>query len=62
MQTRRIRTLHKIITALLIVTMISLTSAGAMGALYVREASEVSRLRGEKGAAWRRPSAAGAVR
>ena len=47
MQTRRIRTLHKIITALLIVTMISLTSAGAMGALYVREASEVRRLRGD---------------
>ena len=49
MQTKRIRTLHKIITALIIVTMISLTFAGAMGALYVREASEVSRLRGEKG-------------
>ena len=48
MQTKRIRTLHKIITALIIVTMISLTFAGAMGALYVREASEVSRLRGEK--------------
>lgn len=47
MQTRRIRTLHKIITALLIVTMISLTIAGAMGALYVREASEVRRLRGD---------------
>ena len=47
MQTRRIRTLHKIITALLIVTMISLTSAGAMGALYVWEASEVRRLRGD---------------
>ncbi len=47
MQTKRIRTLHKIITALLIVTMISLTSAGAMGALYVREASEVRRLRGD---------------
>ncbi len=47
MQTRRIRTLHKIITALLIVTMISLTSAGAMGALYVREASEVRRLGGD---------------
>ena len=47
MQTRRIRTLHKIITALLIVTMISLTSAGARGALYVREASEVRRLRGD---------------
>ncbi len=47
MQTRRIRTLHKIITALLIVTMISLTSVGAMGALYVREASEVRRLRGD---------------
>lgn len=47
MQTRRIRTLHKIITALLIVTMISLTFAGAMGALYVREASEVRRLRGD---------------
>ena len=40
MQTRRIRTLHKIITALL-------TSAGAMGALYVWEASEVRRLRGD---------------
>ena len=49
MQTKRIRTLHKIITALIIVTMISLTFAGAMGALYVR-------------AAWRRPGAAGAVR
>lgn len=48
MQTKRIRTLHKIITALLVVTMISLTFAGAMGALYVREASEVSRLRGER--------------
>ena len=48
MQTKRIRTLHKIIAALIIVTMISLTFAGAMGALYVREASEVSRLRGEK--------------
>lgn len=48
MQTKRIRTLHKIITALIIVTMISLTFAGAMGALYVREASEVSRLRGER--------------
>ena len=47
MQTKRIRTLHKIITALLIVTMISLTFAGAMGALYVREASEVRRLRGD---------------
>lgn len=47
MQTKRIRTLHKIIMALIIVTMISLTSAGAMGALYVREASEVRRLRGD---------------
>lgn len=47
MQTRRIRTLHKIITALIIVTMVSLTLAGAMGALYVREASEVRRLRAD---------------
>ena len=48
MQTRRIRTLHNIIVVLSIVTMISLTFAGAMGALYVREVSEVKRLRGEK--------------
>lgn len=47
MQTRRIRTLHKIIMALIIVTMVSLTLAGAMGALYVREASEVRRLRAD---------------
>ncbi len=48
MQTRRIRTLHNIIVVLSIVTMISLTFAGVMGALYVREVSEVKRLRGEK--------------
>lgn len=48
MQTKRIRTLHKIIILLIIVTIISLTFAGAMGALYVKEAGEVSRLQDEK--------------
>ena len=48
MQTKRIRTLHIIIILLIIVTMISLTFAGAVGALYVKEVGEVSRLQGEK--------------
>ena len=48
MQNKRIRTLHIIIILLIITTIISLTFAGAMGALYVKEVGEVSRLRGEK--------------
>lgn len=48
MQTKRIRTLHIIIVFLVILTMISLTCAGTMGILYVREAGEVDRLQGEK--------------
>ena len=48
MQTRRIRTLHKIITLLLIITILSFTVAGAFGALYLREVREVSRLQSEK--------------
>lgn len=48
MQTKRIRTLHIIIVFLVILTMISLTCAGTMGILYVREAGEADRLRGEK--------------
>ena len=48
MQTKRIRTLHIIIILLLIITIISLTFAGVMGALYVREVKEVGRLRGER--------------
>ena len=41
MQTKRIRSLHIIIILLLIITIISLTFAGVMGALYVREVKEV---------------------
>ena len=48
MQAKRIRTLHIIIVFLVILTMISLTCAGTMGILYVRETGEVNRLRGEK--------------
>ena len=48
MQTKRIRSLHIIIILLLIITIISLTFAGVMGALYVREVKEVGRLRGER--------------
>ena len=48
MQTKRIRTLHIIIILLLITTIIALTFAGAMGALYVREVKEVGRLQGER--------------
>ncbi|MDE5699859.1 MAG: glycoside hydrolase family 25 protein [Lachnospiraceae bacterium] len=48
MQTKRIRTLHMIIIVLLIITVISLTLAGAMGALYMREVREVGRLQGER--------------
>ncbi|MDE7321758.1 MAG: glycoside hydrolase family 25 protein [Lachnospiraceae bacterium] len=48
MQTKRIRTLHIIIIILIILTMLSLTCAGVMGILYVREAGEVSRLQGER--------------
>lgn len=48
MQTKRIRTLHIIIVFLAILTMISLTCAGTMGILYVREAGEADRLRAEK--------------
>ena len=48
MQTKRIRTLHIIIILLIIVTMISLTFAGAVGALYVKEVGEVGRLQEEK--------------
>lgn len=48
MQTKRIRTLHIIIILLIIVTIIALTFAGAMGMLYVREVGEVSRLQSEK--------------
>lgn len=40
MQTKRIRSLHIIIILLLIITIISLTFAGVMGALYVREVKE----------------------
>lgn len=48
MQAKKIKTLHSIIILLLTVTMLSLTCAGVLGALYVREAKEVSRLRDEK--------------
>lgn len=48
MQTRRIRTLHNIIILLIIVTIISLTFAGAMGLLYVQKVEEVSQLQGER--------------
>lgn len=48
MQRKRIRTLHTIIVLLIVVTIISLTFAGAMGALYVRAVGENSRLRGEQ--------------
>lgn len=48
MQTKRIRTLHRIILLLILVTMLSLTLAVAVGALYVREVGEVSRLQTEK--------------
>ena len=48
MQTKRIRSLHIMIILLLIITIISLTFAGVMGALYVREVKEVGRLRGER--------------
>ncbi|MDE6918273.1 MAG: glycoside hydrolase family 25 protein [Lachnospiraceae bacterium] len=48
MQKKRIRTLHTIIVLLTVVTIISLTFAGAMGALYVRAVGENSRLRGEQ--------------
>lgn len=48
MQTKRIRTLHIIIILLLITTIIALTFAGVMGALYVREVKEVGRLQGER--------------
>lgn len=46
MQTRRIKILHTIIILLIIVTIISLTFAGAMGLLYVQKVEEVSQLRG----------------
>ncbi len=49
MQTKRIRTLHIIIILLLVITIISLTFAGVLGALYVRETREVSRLQREGG-------------
>lgn len=48
MQTKRIRALHGIIILLIIVTIISLTFAGAMGILYVQKVDEVSQLRGRK--------------
>ena len=48
MQTKRIRSLHIIIIVRLNITIISLTFAGVMGALYVREVKEVGRLRGER--------------
>lgn len=48
MQTKRIRTLHIIIILLIILTMVSLTFAGALGVLYVREADKASRLQSEK--------------
>ena len=47
MQTKRIRTLHIIIILLLVITIISLTFAGVLGALYVRETREVGRLQRE---------------
>lgn len=48
MQTKRIRRLHIIIVLLTIVTILSLTFAGAVGAMYLRETGEVSRLRTER--------------
>lgn len=48
MQTRRIKILHTIIILLIIVTIISLTFAGAMGLLYVQKVEEVSQLQGER--------------
>lgn len=48
MQAKKIKTLHITIILLLIVTILSLTLAGAAWALYAREAEEVSRLRNEK--------------
>lgn len=48
MQTKRIKTLHAIIILLIIVTIMTLTFAGILGALYVKEVGEVSRLQNEK--------------
>lgn len=48
MQTKRIRTLHMIIILLILVTMLSLTFAGAVGALYVRSVGEINRLQAER--------------
>lgn len=47
MQKKRIRTLHTIIILLIIITIISLTFAGIMGALYLREVREGGGLRGK---------------
>lgn len=47
MQKKRIRTLHTIIMLLIIITIISLTFAGIMGALYLREVREGGGLRGK---------------
>ncbi|MBO5031349.1 MAG: glycoside hydrolase family 25 protein [Lachnospiraceae bacterium] len=48
MQRKRIKTLHTIIILLIIVTIMALTFAGILGALYVKEVGEVSRLQNEK--------------
>lgn len=48
MQTKRIKTLYTIIILLIIVTIMALTLAGVLGALYVKEVGEVSRLQNEK--------------